>query len=56
MRHLARQFGFTLIVALTLGLGIGLVTTQYSLIDGILLRPLPFADAERLLHLGRGGS
>ncbi|MGE4070381.1 MAG: ABC transporter permease [Lysobacterales bacterium] len=56
LRYLTRQFGFTLIVALTLGLGIGLVTTQYSLVDGILLRPLPFADADRLLHLGRSGA
>jgi len=56
VRYLTRQCGFTLIVALTLGLGIGLVTTQYSLIDGILLRPLPFADADRLLHVGRGGA
>jgi predicted permease len=56
LRHLARQVGFTLIVAMTLGLGIGLVTTQYSLIDGILLRPLPFADADRLLHIGRSSA
>ncbi len=56
LRYLTRQFGFTLIVALTLGLGIGLVTTQYSLVDGILLRPLPFADADRLLHLGRSSA
>lgn len=55
LRFLARQFGFTLIVALTLGLGIGLVTTQYSLIDGILLRPLPFSDAERLVHIAQAG-
>jgi len=38
---------------LTLSLGIALVVTQFSLIDGLLLRPMPFADSERLFHIGR---
>lgn len=51
LRHLAKHWRFTLIVTLTLGLGIGLVATQFSLIDGVLLRPLPFANADRLMHV-----
>lgn len=37
--------------AFSLALGIGLVSTQFSLIDGILLRGLPVPDAERLMHV-----
>jgi predicted permease len=55
IRHLLRHAGFTIAAALTLGLGIGLVATQFSLIDGVLLRPLPFADGERLRHVGVAG-
>jgi|CXWL01.1.fsa_nt_gi predicted permease len=51
LRHLTKHWRFTLIVMLTLGLGIGLVATQFSLIDGVLLRPLPFANADRLMHV-----
>ena len=47
IRHLWRNIGFTLTAVLTLGIGIGLVATQFSLIDGTFLRPLPFADGER---------
>jgi putative ABC transport system permease protein len=56
LRHLFKHPSFTLIVALTLGLGIALVTTQYSLIDGLLLRPLPFANGDRLLHIAHQGN
>ena len=52
-RLLLRHAGFTLTAVLTLGLGIGLVATQYSLIDGVLLRPLPYADADRIYHVAR---
>lgn len=51
LRQLWRNLGFTLTAVLTLGIGIGLVTTQFSLIDGTLIRPLPFADGERLYHV-----
>ena len=53
IRLLLRHAGFTLTAVLTLGLGIGLVATQYSLIDGVLLRPLPYADADRIYHVAR---
>lgn len=52
-RQLLRNAGFALAAMLTLGLGIGLVATQYSLIDGVLLRPLPFVHAERIVHVAR---
>ncbi len=53
LRQLWRHRGNTVVAILTLGLGIGLVTTQFSLIDGLLLRPLPFPNADRLFHVAR---
>ena len=53
---LSRRPAFTLIAASSLALGIGLVATQFSLIDGVLLRGLPIADGQRLMHVGRQDS
>ncbi|MDI1335666.1 MAG: ABC transporter permease [Lacunisphaera sp.] len=53
LRLLYRQPGFSLIAAFSLALGIGLVATQFSLIDGILLRGMPLPDAQHLLHIAR---
>src|SRR5690606_895773 len=58
LRALGRAPAFTVVATLTLALGIGANTAVFSLVDGVLLRPLPFADAGRLVavgHLGRGG-
>ncbi|MBI1176567.1 FtsX-like permease family protein [bacterium] len=52
-RQALRMPVFTLTAAFTLALGIGLVCTQYSLIDGILLRGLPLDGSERLMHVSR---
>src|SRR5215475_1198914 len=48
-RQFRRSPGFTITVVLTLALGIGLTTAIFSLVYGILLRPLPFPDSERLV-------
>ena len=51
-RQLRRTPAFTLTVVLTLAMGIGATTAIFSLVEGVLLRPLPFQDADRLVLLG----
>lgn len=51
LRSLARAPGFTLAVVLTLGLGIGANTAIFSAVRGVLLRPLPHQDGDRLVYL-----
>ena len=51
LRTLARNPGFAAVTVLTLALGIGASTAVFSVIDAVLLRPLPFASADRLVHL-----
>jgi putative ABC transport system permease protein len=56
LRHAFRQLrktpGFSLTVILIMALGIGAATSIFSLVEGILLRPLPFSDPDRLVLLG----
>src|ERR1700724_2860715 len=52
IRQLLKTPGFSLTVVLTLAFGMGAVTAIFSLIEGILLRPLPFSNPDRLVLLG----
>ena len=52
LRQIRKAPGFSLTIVLTLALGIGTTTAVFSLVDGVLLRPLPFRDPDRLVLLG----
>jgi predicted permease len=51
-RQLYKSPGFTATAVLVLAFGIGATTAVFSVVDGVLLRPLPFPDASRLVTLG----
>ena len=48
LRSLARQAGFGLVSVGTLALGIGIFTTFFTLVNGVLLKPLPYMDLGQL--------
>ncbi len=52
IRSLWQSKGFAAVAILCLGFGIGLNTTIFSIVDGVLLQPYPFTDPNRILVLG----
>lgn len=51
VRTLLRSPGYTILAVITLALGIGANTAIFTVINGVLLRPLPYSDPGRIMHL-----
>lgn len=54
LRSVRLEPGFWAVTVLILGLGIGATTAIFSIVDGVLLKPLPYAHPEQLVYFGGG--
>ena len=51
LRNLRSNLGFTAVAAITLALGLGATTAIYTVVDRVLLRSLPYPQADRLVRV-----
>ena len=51
LRQVRKSLGFAVTAVLMLAFGIGATTAIFSIVEGVLLRPLPFPDSDRLVVL-----
>ena len=52
VRSLARDRGFAFVAILTIALGVGVTTAMFTVVNGVLFRPLPFFEPDRLVAVG----